>query len=245
MGTRVWISGASAGIGAALAASVPFTDATVVDISRSGARGTTHLRADLADPSAWPGIGVHFADALASDRPDHAVFVHSAGVIEPIGVAGTTDPGAYTRNVLLNSAAPQVLGSAFLAAVAAAGTPRATLVLVSSGAAHTSYAGWSAYCAGKAAVDHWVRTVGVEQAALPRPVQVLAVAPGSVETGMQSVIRGTSPADFPQVDSFIARHRDGEVRSPEWAAAGIWALVARDDLPPGSVVDLRRIESEG
>lgn len=246
MPTTVWISGASAGIGAALAAAVPFDDAMTYDLSRSGGTaGTTHVRADLADPASWPFVAAHVAATLAEQQPDEAVFIHNAGVIAPIGPAGRTDPQAYTTNVLLNAAAPQVLGSAFIAAVTAAATARATLVLLSSGAASTPYPGWSAYCAGKAAVDQWVRTVGAEQAGASRPVRVLAIAPGVVATAMQATIRDSSSEDFPAVDRFISLHADGQLRTPEDAAAGIWAAVRRDDLPTGSVLDLRTLEQGG
>ena len=53
----VWISGASGGIGAALAASVPFEGAHTFDLSRSGgAPGTEHVPADLSDPAAWAAV---------------------------------------------------------------------------------------------------------------------------------------------------------------------------------------------
>ncbi|TDU90102.1 enoyl-ACP reductase-like protein [Kribbella voronezhensis] len=157
----VWISGASAGIGAALAASVPFPEARVVDLSRRG--GTVeHFPVDLSDPAAWVGVERYFEAELAGFSGERVVFVHSAGTVVPIGPADAVDAEAYTRAVLLNSAAPQVLGRAFLRATAGL-TCEKHLVMLSSGAASTAYPGWSAYNAGKAAVDHWVRTVGAEQ----------------------------------------------------------------------------------
>lgn len=246
MRTTAWISGASAGIGAALAASVPYDDAATFDLSRSGgAAGTTHVRADLADPASWPFVAAHFAATLAEHQPQRAVFIHNAGTIDPIGPAGTTDPTTYTGAVLLNAAAPQVLGSAFLAAVSTAGIPEATLAIISSGAARTPYAGWSSYCAGKAAVDQWVRAVGLEQARADTPVTVLALAPGVVATGMQETIRQQDPADFPTVDRFVSLHEEGALASPEEAAAGIWSAIAREDLATGSVLDLRTLGEEG
>ncbi|HUG83571.1 MAG TPA: SDR family NAD(P)-dependent oxidoreductase [Euzebya sp.] len=245
MRTTVWISGASAGIGAALAASVPFEDATTYDLSRSGGASgrTTHVRADLADPASWPFVAAHFAATLAEQQPRRAVFIHNAGTIDPIGPAGTTDPAAYTAGVLLNAASPPVLGSAFLSAVATAGTAEATLVIISSGAARTPYAGWSAYCAAKAAVDQWVRAVGLEQADRDNPVTVLAIAPGVVSTNMQATIRQASPQDLPTVDRFITMHEEGALSRPEEAAAGIWAAIGRDDLATGSVLDLRALDA--
>lgn len=236
MTALVWISGASAGIGAALAAAVPFPDARVIDISRSG--GTAeHLRADLADPAEWSRVAAHFGGELSAYDGERVVFIHNAGTITPIGPAAGADPDAYARAVLLNSAAPQVLGAAFLRASAHL-TCRRDLIMLSSGAATTAYAGWSSYNAGKAAVEHWVRTVGQEQPA--DGCRVIAVAPGVVDTAMQSEIRGTAEADFPAVTRFLDLKRAGALATPEAAATGIWSLLTRD-LPNGACVDLRKL----
>lgn len=244
MSDLVWITGASSGIGAALAASVPLNGARVIDVSRSGGTpGAEHLPADLADPSSWAAVAEHLLARLAIPGVDRAVFVHSAGTLDPIGFAGAVDTGAYTRNVLLNAAAPQALGHAFLRAVADF-EGRAHLWLLSSGAARTPYPGWSSYGAAKAGVDQWVRAVGEEQKARAeegRPsCQVLAVAPGAVATPMQERIRATDPVDFPSVGKFAGLHERGELRSPKETATALWKLLDRD-LPTGSVVDLRTL----
>jgi benzil reductase ((S)-benzoin forming) len=237
-GSLVWISGASAGIGAALARSVPWPGATVVDISRrGGAPGTEHLAADLADPDGWARVADDFAARLAGFRGDRVVFVHNAGTLTPIGPAGTVDPTAYRRNVLLNSAAPQLLGDAFLRAVSPLRCEQ-HLVMLTSGAAKTPYAGWSGYCAGKAAVDHWVRTAGLEQQGRDPGCRVVAVAPGVVGTAMQAEIRAAGEDDFPAVERFRELHETGALADPDDVAGRIWALFDRD-LPTGTVLDLR------
>lgn len=233
----VFISGASSGIGLALARSVPFPDARVVDISRRGATGFEHVAADLGDPAGWRALDELFEREIPGFAGERVVFVHSAGTLEPIGFAGAVELEAYARQVLLNSAAPQVLGAAFLAA--ARRTEAAChLVMISSGAASNVYEGWSAYGAGKAAVDQWVRTAGAEEARRGGRCRLLAVAPGIVETAMQARIRATAPEDFPEVARFVELHERGELRAPEEVAPEIWALLARD-LPNGAVVDLR------
>ncbi|GAA1541501.1 SDR family NAD(P)-dependent oxidoreductase [Kribbella lupini] len=231
--TLVWISGASAGIGAALAANLPWPDCRVVDLSRRGGGSAEHFPVDLADPTQWHRVERHFADELAGFDGERVVFVHNAGTVVPIGPAGEVDAAAYTQSVLLNSAAPQVLGRAFLAATAGLACEK-HLVMLTSGAAKKPYAGWSAYNAGKAAVDHWVRTVGLE----PNGVRVVAVAPGVVDTAMQGEIRKVDEQAFPSVERFRELSRTGGLSTPEEAAAGIWALLDRE-LPSGSVVDLR------
>ena len=116
MRTVVWISGASSGIGAALADSVPYDRARVIGISgRPPARGE-HVEADLSRPAAWPGIAAHFEEVLGPGEFAEAVFVHMAGTGTPVGPAAAAELEDYTAAVLLNSGSGQVLGKAFLEA---------------------------------------------------------------------------------------------------------------------------------
>ena len=236
-GSLVFVSGASSGIGLAMARCVPLPDPRVIDISRRGAPGLEHLAADLADPAGWRRAAALFEREIPAFDGERVVFVHSAGTLEPIGFAGEVDPEGYTRQVLLNSAAPQVMGAAFLAA-ARRSAARCELLMISSGAASGVYLGWSAYNAGKAALDHWVRTAGAEQERRGGRCRVLAVAPGVVETAMQAQIRSTPEEAFPERRRFVLLHEEGELRAPEAVAPELWALLERD-LPNGAVVDLR------
>ena len=113
--------------------------------------------------------------------------------------------------------------------------------MLSSGAAKTAYAGWSSYNAGKAAVEHWVRTVGAEQEERTGAgCRVIAVAPGVVDTAMQTEIRATDEQDFPAVGRFHELKQTGALSTPADAATGIWSLLDRP-FPNGSCVDLRQL----
>ena len=240
-GSLVIVSGASSGIGLAMVRSVPWPGARVIDISRRGAPGLEHLAADLADPRQWERVTSLFAREIEGFAGERVVFVHAAGTLEPIGFAGEVDAAAYRRAVLLGAACPQVLGDAFLRS---ARKTRADcrLLLITSGAAHSVYPGWSAYGAGKAAIDQWVRTAGAEQARRGDRVRVMAVAPGIVATAMQDQIRVTPAGDFPDVARFVEFFDSGQLRDPREVAAEIWALLGRE-LPNGAVVDLRDLEA--
>ena len=109
--------------------------------------------------------------------------------------------------------------------------------MISSGAAFTVFEGWSAYCAGKAAMDQWVRTAGAEQARRGSRCRLLAVAPGIVETAMQEEILAASSGDFPSAEMFAEFREKGQSREPEEAAREIWSLLERD-LENGAVIDL-------
>jgi benzil reductase ((S)-benzoin forming) len=239
----VWVSGGSSGIGQALIDTVPFEDARVIDVSRSGHPKVEHVAADLSEPRGWETTARSFRDELgALDGADgseasRAVFIHAAATLTPIGFAGEVDPSRYGRQVLLNAASPMILGDAFIRAAGAQDVP-ADLVILTSGAATSIYEGWSAYGPAKAAVDHWVRTVGAERDLRGSRCRVLAVAPGVVATPMQAEIRDTSEHDFPNVERFRTLHADGDLRDPEDAARRIWALLD-EDHENGAVLDVR------
>jgi len=234
-----WISGASAGIGAALAGTAP--EGRVISISRrrpTTPEGIEHLEADLADPSSWATVGESFRHELDGFAGERVVFIHAAGTLEPIGFAGEVDTDAYRANVVLNSAAPQVLGHLFLAAAAGLDMSR-HLVMLTSGAASSVYPGWTSYGAAKAATDQWVRDAGAEQD-LRGGVRVLAVAPGTVDTDMQARMRASSEADFPARAKFVTLHQEGQLSDPQDVARRVWDLLERD-LDNGAVVDLRQL----
>ena len=237
MSDLVVITGASSGLGLALARSVPFT-AKVVDVSRSGPpdREIEHIAADLSDPSSWPEVGSRIAGLIDAHQPERAVLIHAAGTLSPIGFAGEVETDAYVRNVMLNSVSGQVLGHLFLQAVRKL-SGRFDLVMISSGAATSPYAGWSSYGAGKAALDQWVRNVGAEQRTRG-DVRVSSVAPGVLATPMQARIRETPEHDFPKVERFHSLHDDGVLVAPEDAAERIWAAIERG-IETGSVIDIR------
>jgi benzil reductase ((S)-benzoin forming) len=235
----IFITGGSSGIGAAMARAVPYSDARVIDISRRGSAGFEHFDADLADPNQWSKVANLFSWNMKGFDGERVVLIHSAGTLQPIGFAGEVAADEYERQVLLNSASPQVLGDAFLRAAREIRSA-CYLVMISSAAARNIYEGWSAYGPGKAAVDQWVRTTGAEQQRRGGRCRLLSVAPGIVATDMQTEIRATPTEDFPDVEKFIELHATGQLREPDEVAREIWALLEQN-LDNGAVLDLRDI----
>lgn len=229
------VTGASTGIGAGLVEAAG--SVTVASVSRRPGPGI-HLQADLADPASWAGVGEWIHRLIASKDWDWVGLVQCAATIVPIGFAGEVDTDDYTHNVLLNSAAPQVIGHAYLEAMADT-RAQGCLCLMSSGAASTTYPGWSSYCASKAAVDQWCRTVGIEQEERGGRIRVMSVAPGVVDTDMQARIRAVPVERFPQVARFNALASEGRLQGPVQVGRRLWDLMERTDIANGAVLDLR------
>lgn len=237
--TLIWISGASGGIGQGLIRTVPaaWGSARVIGIGRHEAPGAEHLAADLAVPEHWERVAASFKKELAAFEGDRVAFIHAAGTLNPIGFAGEVDTAAYLTNVLVNSASPQALGHLFIEHSRHLKAKR-HYVVMTSGAAKSVYPGWSSYGAAKAAVDQWIRDVGAEQELRGGAVQVMAIGPGTVDTGMQAMMRATPVEDFPNRQKFIDLFEAGKLASPDDVGRGIWGCLDAG-LPNGSVLDLR------
>ncbi len=237
--TLAVITGASRGIGAGIAAAAAASGATVAACNRSPTDIELQLTADLADPAAWATFARWYDELVGAQSPDRVVVVHNSASLTPIGPAGDVDPAGYTSHVLLNSAAPQVIGDAVIRTARRHDTPTVLLQL-SSGAASTPFPGWSGYCASKAAVEMWVQTVATELAD-GDPVRVASVRPGIVATDMQAEIRSSEADAFPNVERFREFHASGALADPTSVGATIWGFGQDDSWANGVVLDVTAV----
>ncbi len=215
--------------------------ATVATCSRRELPGQHHLSLDLGMPESWVLFDEWIAGLIGGQAWQEIIMIHAAATIDPIGFAGQVDVAKATSGVLLNSASPLLVGDSFLRSVAQH-TPEgqsAVLMQISSGAGKRPFPGWSTYCAAKAGVDMWVRTVGLEQAELGSGTRVLSIGPGVVATDMQASIRSSSVDEFPQVQTFRELHDDGALASPESVGAKLWQIALGSAWESGAVMDIK------
>jgi benzil reductase ((S)-benzoin forming) len=216
------ITGASRGLGAGLARDMLDRGMRLGLCSRSApafAEGDRVLarEVDVTDEAAVD----RFAAAVA-DRFGHIdLWINNAGVLEPIGPLRGADGESFRRHIDININGVFHGSRAYVRHVRATGKP-GVLVNISSGAGRNPYFGWSAYCAGKAAVDRMSQCLALEEAEVG--LRVHSVAPGIIDTHMQELIRGTPAERFPQVDRFKKLKEDEAFSSTGFVAARMLEL---------------------
>lgn len=229
--TIVWISGATEGIGLGLARGVPYSNCRVINLSRrQHPNYETHLL-DLADQASWDAAGAHFASILRDFRGHRAIFVQNAHLKGLTGYATEVPSETYLHDIVANVAAPLRLGALFLRAIAETGFDgEAGLVMMSSAAARSPYEGQSIYCAGKAALEMWVRVIRRELASRDRHnIWVTAVRPGFVDTGLTRQVAAMSDEDYPVASTMLSQFAEGRgVMDIDTAARQIWAALPTD-----------------
>lgn len=246
----VILTGASRGLGAALAEQLLSPSRQLVCIARSpnealaararasGARLDYQLH-DLSDPDATAQLARTLGQALrAAAGVTRFVLINNAGVIEPIGRVESLAAAPLAAALQVNLASAMLLTAGFLAATESAGAERRVLN-VSSGAGRYPVAGWSAYCSAKAALDMFTRCIAAEHAGHPNAPRVCSLAPGVIDTGMQVTIRAAGEADFPSVERFRKLKAEGALGAPAEVAARILAYLDRDDFGEREIDDIR------
>lgn len=183
---------------------------------------------DVADASAVDA----FAAAVTAELGAPDLWVNNAGVLAPIVAQRDLDASDLAAHLAINVGGVLNGTRAYLGQLEATGRTGA-LVNISSGAARTGRAGWTAYCASKAAVDRMTEAVAAEE---PERLRlVLSVYPGLVDTAMQELIRGQSPDVQPDVAWFQQRHDDGAMNDPAWVAAHVARWVFGDEPAPSLI----------
>lgn len=221
-GRTAVVTGASRGIGAALAREFGARGLNLGLCARgepavpAGDRVVT-ARFDVRDEYATTA----FVEELEARFGSIDLWVNNAGVLDPIRPVRDIETLEFGEHVAINLTGVFIGSRAYIHHVRRRGQG-GCLINISSGAAWSGYAGWSAYCASKAGVDRLTECVALEEA--EAGLRAHAVAPGVIDTDMQAKIRACTPEDFPAVERFIEMKRDESFNSPEYVARELLAI---------------------
>lgn len=221
-GRRALVTGASRGIGAAIARALDTAGARVALTARDGAKleavaatltnDPVVVSADLADPVAPTTLA---AEALAA-LGGLDILVNNAALAERLPTVDT-DAELVDRLYAVNVRAPLLLTAALIPALAS--QRRGSVVNVSSVSGVVGTPKRAAYAATKGALDAMTRSLAIELG--PAGIRVNSVAPGVVDTDMWTehkaipgmvehiekqtpLRRWTQPEDIADVVAFLA-----------------------------------------
>jgi NAD(P)-dependent dehydrogenase (short-subunit alcohol dehydrogenase family) len=232
-GQRALVTGATSGIGQAVAVALARDGAEVVVHGRDEERGAetvqrieeasgnaSFVAADLTSAAdvEWLGTEVGGVDILINNA-GIAVFEATAGF----------DLAAFNRMIASNVRAPFILVGALAPGMASRG--HGSIVSMSSMAGGVGLVGGAAYGATKAALEAMTRAWAAEYS--PSGVRVNAVAPGPVYTptpsgpdfisalGQTTLLhRASQPEEIAEVIAFLASPRASYITGTTVAADG-------------------------
>jgi len=226
-GKSALITGASRGLGRALAERLAREGARVVLVARAQAdleRAAEAIRAAggeahalVADVSRKEDVYPLAGSAAALVGPID-LLVHNASALGPTPLRLLLDTECEDLLAVLetNVVGPFRLSRALGGSMALRKT--GTIVHISSDASVSAYAGWGAYSVSKAALDHLSRLWAAELD--ERGVRVLSIDPGEMDTRMHREA-------MPEADA-------ATLARPEQVAARIVALLEDESIASGS-----------
>lgn len=229
--TIALVTGASAGLGRALAHGLATTGRHLIIDARGGQALESAARelrllttvdalpGDVTDPAHRQEL----ADLVGDAGLD--LLVHNASTLGRHGLTplAATAPDDLRAVLETNVVAPAALTALLLPALVRA---QGTVVTISSDAAVEHYATWGGYGASKAALDHLALTLAVEH----RDLRVYAVDPGDMRTAMhQAAFPGEDISDRPDPATVVGpilrmlaeRPPSGRIRVQDWATAAV------------------------
>lgn len=236
------ISGTSKGIGKALAELyLSQENTTVIGLSRtndiSHAR-YTHHSIDLSDIAVLIAALPNLFPALAAN--DEVILINNAGNLGEIGYMGSISHESIRQVFDINVTAVGLLMNAFIKTYVAHKGQK-VILNISSGAGKSPVDGWSAYCASKAAVDMLSRVAAEENKLVNSGLHVFSVAPGVVDTAMQTAIRGADKGGFSKIDRFLELKANNSLSSPEEVAKQLAQIIDAPHRFAETILDVRQI----
>ncbi|MCX6310685.1 MAG: SDR family NAD(P)-dependent oxidoreductase [Bacteroidetes bacterium] len=208
-----FITGTSRGIGNAIATQLLANPKNqVTGLSRTNS--ISHERFSFVEMDLSDETSVKNWNFPELKNAEKICLVNNAGIIGAIYHAGKLEADDIAKAYQVNLVAPTVLTNSFLKKYSSISVKQ-IIINVSSGAGKNPIDGWSVYCATKAGLDMFTRTLAEElKIADKKHIYAFAVAPGVVDTSMQEEIRKSSSNDFSRIQTFIDYKNSHQLANP-------------------------------
>lgn len=202
-GRSALVTGAGRGIGRAVAIGLAQAGAQVALVARSKPELAQTAReiddfgghalvvpADLGDRGQLSMM----IDQARADLGNVDILINNAAVVAPLGPTREVDLQLWAAAIEINVIAPAALSALLLGGMRTAGWGRIVNISSSIAAHPASMPGMNAYATSKAALEAHTLNLAAELAGTG--VNINAFRPGSVDTAMQTWIRGQDPTQI-------------------------------------------------
>jgi benzil reductase ((S)-benzoin forming) len=176
--------------------------------------------------------------ARAGEGYGAVTLINNAALLPRLAPLAHIPPLEVADALRVGLEAPMLLTGAFLRATEG-WTAQRKVLNISSGSGRRAMASQATYSAAKAGMDHFTRCVALEEAGKPNGAKVCSLAPGVIDTDMQTQLRGADPGEFADIGYFVDLKEKGVLNSPAQAAARVLAVLARPDFGANPVADVR------
>ncbi|WP_102275072.1 (S)-benzoin forming benzil reductase [Cytobacillus massiliigabonensis] len=234
------ITGASKGIGFELAKQLSEAGNYVVGVARTNISqdGVKFFQADLSELEKLESLTYDIVGSVP-EEVESITLINNAGMVDPIGLIGTVHAAEMAKAMAVNLTAPMIISNVFISKLENFNGKK-RIVNISSGAGRNPYEGWGTYCTTKAGLDHFSRVIALEQENAESPVEIISIAPGIIDTGMQEIIRASSEDAFPLLDRFIDYKEQGKLVSAEETAKKLISIIENGNFNEiGPIADIR------
>ncbi len=246
----VILTGASRGMGRAIAEELLDKGCDLITLQRSpsdelevyaqasGAK-LIQFAVDLRESKRGAEV---MAQGLAASLENHSyetlTLLCNAGIGGPEGFSEDTDDDEFLETVSLMALSPMMMVRRFLRDTRDfAGRRR--ILCISSGNGRKPVVGLSAYGTAKSSLDRFCNCVAADEAVKDNPVAIVSLAPGIIDTDMQTHLRRATQLREEVKAKYVRYYEQGRLMTPKEAAQCILRYLERKDFGKRPIADVR------
>lgn len=235
-----YISGTSRGIGKAIA-QLLLKDENNIVIGMSRSRSIDHKRYlhIVMDMNMIEAVQAYQFEQY--DDAEKIVLINNSGVLGDVNHIGEMGSQRMIETFNVNLIAPTVLTNSFMKSYADNNAEK-IIINISSGAASHAINSWSTYCSSKAGLEMFAKVLDGElKEAGNTKTKIFSIAPGIIDTEMQTEIRAVPDENFSGKSKFVSLKENNQLTSPSELADNLFDVIQNPGKYPNSVMDFREL----
>lgn len=232
------ITGSSQGIGKALTELLlQDNDNIVIGLARTQTikhKNYSHVKIDLSNLTMVQEYEFPTLNNVAK-----VTLINNAGIVGDVNHVGHIDNQKLIDCYNINLITPAILTNNFVAKY----TMFEKLIInISSGAGRSPIDGWNVYCSTKAGLDMFSQVINEEAKIDNSNLTILSLAPGIIDTEMQTTIRSSSKTEFSNIERFIEYKKNGDLAQPNETALQIYQFISKPELQQNVLCSVRDLK---